>query len=121
MTRKVLIVDDEPNIVTSLEFLMRANDYEVCSARTGEEALAEVERFDPDVLLLDLMLPHPGGLEVCRRIRGNRLHDHIRIVILTARDRAAEQEQGRALGADAYLIKPFSTRDVVDTVRGLMP
>jgi len=121
MRQRVLIVDDEPNIVTSLEFLMRANDFEVCSARTGDEALAQMTRFAPDVVLLDLMLPHPGGVEVCRRIRGNPALARVRIVILTARDRATEQMQCRELGADAYLTKPFSTRDVVSTVRGLMP
>jgi DNA-binding response OmpR family regulator len=121
MAGRVLIVDDEPNIVTSLEFLMRSNAFEVRVAASGEDALALAESFRPDVVLLDVMLPQRSGFEICRRIRANPALAGMKIVMLTARGRAAEQELGRSLGADAYVLKPFSTREVVSTVRALMP
>lgn len=121
MTGRILIVDDEPNIVLSLEFLMRSHDFEVRSADSGETALSMLADFRPDLVLLDVMLPHPGGFEVCRRIRADPALAGTRVVFLSARDRAIEQERGRALGADAYLTKPFSTRELIETVRALMP
>lgn len=119
--RRVLIVDDEPNIVASLEFLMRHNDFDVRSASSGAEALEVAAVFRPHVVLLDVMLPRGSGFEVCRRMRADPAHAGVRIVMLTARGRADEQDLGRSLGADAYVLKPFSTRDVVSTVRELMP
>jgi DNA-binding response OmpR family regulator len=119
--RRVLIVDDEPNIVASLEFLMRHNRFEVRSAASGAEALALAASFRPDVVLLDVMLPQGSGFEVCRRLRADPALAHVRIVMLTARGRPDEQDLGRSLGADAYVLKPFSTREVVSTVRELMP
>jgi two-component system alkaline phosphatase synthesis response regulator PhoP len=118
---KVLIADDEPNIVTSLEFLMRGCDYEVRVARDGEEALRVAEDFRPDVLLLDVMMPLCDGFEVCRRLRGNPATRGVRILMLTAHGRGAEMERGLALGADAYITKPFSNKDLVAKVRGLLP
>jgi len=118
---KVLIADDEPNIVTSLEFLMRKCDYDVRVARDGEEALRLAEDFLPDVLLLDVMMPLCDGFEVCRRIRGNPATRGVRILMLTAHGRGAEIERGLALGADAYITKPFSNKDLVAKVRGLLP
>jgi DNA-binding response OmpR family regulator len=120
VARKVLIVDDEPNIVESLEFLMRSGGFEVRSARNGDDALQVAAEFNPDVLLLDVMLPGRSGFEVCRQIRADPRLQEIRIVMLTARGRAAEQDAGLALGADAYVVKPFSTREVLRTVRELM-
>ena len=119
MAHKVLIADDEPNIVTSLEFLMRRNGYETRVARDGEEALAEVERFRPDVLLLDVMLPHRDGFEVCQKLRAEGWTD-LKIVMLTAKGRDIEIEKGLALGADAYVTKPFSTRELVAQVAGML-
>lgn len=121
MKARVLIVDDEPNIVASLEFLMRHNDFDVRTAFDGAEALALAASFRPDVILLDVMLPQGSGFEVCRRIRADPALGAIRIVMLTARGRADEQDLGRSLGADAYVLKPFSTREIVSTVRSLMP
>jgi len=118
---KVLIADDEPNIVTSLEFLMRKCDYEVRIARDGEEALRLAQDFQPDVLLLDVMMPLCDGFEVCRRIRGNPATRGVRIVMLTAHGRDAEIDRGLALGADAYITKPFSNKDLVAKVRELLP
>ena len=121
MPRRILIADDEPNIVTSLEFLMRKCDYEVCVARDGDEALEMVERFRPDLVLLDVMMPRKSGFEVCRRIRENPGLHPIRIVMLSARGRDVEIDKGLALGADAYVTKPFSTRELVAKVRALLP
>ena len=117
---KILIADDEPNIVTSLEFLMRGCDYEVRVARDGEEALRVAQDFRPDVLLLDVMMPLCDGFEVCRRLRGNPATRSVRILMLTAHGREAEMERGLALGADAYITKPFSNKELVAKVRGLL-
>jgi two-component system alkaline phosphatase synthesis response regulator PhoP len=121
MPRRILIADDEPNIVTSLEFLMRRCDYEVCVARDGEEALRLAEQFRPDLVLLDVMMPRKNGFEVCRRIRENPGLQSIRIVMLSARGRDVEVGKGLALGADAYVTKPFSTKALVAKVRELLP
>jgi DNA-binding response OmpR family regulator len=118
--RRVLIADDEPNIVTSLEFLMRGCDYEVRVARDGEEALRLAEAFRPDVLLLDVMMPLHDGFEVCRRLRANPATRGVRILMLTAHGRGAEMERGLALGADAYINKPFSNKELVAKVQGLL-
>jgi DNA-binding response OmpR family regulator len=118
--RRILIADDEPNIVTSLEFLMRKCDYEVRVARDGEETLRLAQEFRPDVLLLDVMMPLCDGFEVCRRIRGNPATRAVRILMLTAHGRGAEIDRGLALGADAYITKPFSNKVLVAKVRGLL-
>lgn len=120
MPRRILIADDEPNIVTSLEFLMRNCDYEVRVARDGEEALRVAESFRPDVLLLDVAMPLCDGFEVCRRIRGNPATAGVKILMLTAHGRPAQMERGLALGADAYITKPFSNKELVARVRGLV-
>lgn len=117
---KVLIAEDEPSIVTSLEFLMRNCGYEVRIARDGEEALRLAEAFRPDVLLLDVMMRLCNGFEVCRRIRANPETRAVRIVMLTAHGRGAQMERGLALGADAYMTKPFSNQELVGMVRSLL-
>ena len=119
MGHRILIADDEPNIVVSLEFLMKKNGYETRVARDGDEALAEVERFKPDLLLLDVMLPRRDGFEICQRLRGAGWTD-LKIVMVTAKGREMEVEKGLALGADAYVTKPFSTRELVAQVAGLL-
>jgi DNA-binding response OmpR family regulator len=116
---KVLIVDDEPNIVLSLEFLMKQQGYETRVARDGDEALAEVERFRPDLVLLDVMLPRRDGFEVCQRLRADGWSD-LRILILTAKGRDVEIEKGLALGADGYVTKPFSTAELVARVADML-
>jgi DNA-binding response OmpR family regulator len=118
--RKVLIADDEPNVVTSLEFLMKGCDYEVRVARDGEEAMRLAQDFRPDLLLLDVMMPVCDGLEVCRRIRADPAIRAIRIVILTAHGRETDVARGLALGADAYITKPFSNKELVAKVRSLL-
>jgi DNA-binding response OmpR family regulator len=119
MPRKVLIVDDEPNIVTSLKFLMKKSGFETSVARDGEEALTEVERFAPDLVLLDVMMPKRDGFEVCQQLRAAG-QTKLKIILLTAKGRETEVAKGLAVGADAYVTKPFSTRDLVDQVNRLL-
>jgi len=118
---RILIADDEPDIVTSLEFLMRGGDYEVRVAINGEEALRLAESFRPDVVLLDVMMPQRSGFEVCQKIRANPALQEIKIIMLTAKGRDAERDRGLNLGANAYVTKPFSTKELMNTVRGLLP
>jgi DNA-binding response OmpR family regulator len=120
MTHKVLIVDDEPNIVISLEFLMTQSGYEVCIARDGEEALAQMTAFQPDLVLLDVMLPLRSGFEVCQKIRENSAWNLVKVIMLSAKGRDVEMSKGLALGADAYITKPFSTKELVEQVRSLL-
>ena len=120
MAKKVLIVDDEPNIVTSLEFLMIRSGYEVKVARNGEEALALVETFMPDLVLLDVMMPQRSGYEVCQKMRSRADWRHVRIVMLSAKGREAEVSKGLSVGADAYVTKPFSNRELIAKVAGLL-
>lgn len=119
MAQKVLIVDDEPNIVASLEFLMTRQGYETLVVGDGDEVLGAVERFRPDLVLLDVMLPNRDGFEVCQRLRAGG-HDTLKIVMLTAKGRESEMAKGLALGADAYVTKPFSTRELVARVAQLL-
>ena len=116
MAKRVLVVDDEPNIVMSLEFLMRRAGFEVAVARNGREALDALEGSPPDLLLLDVMMPEFDGYEVCERIRARSDWRGTKIVMLTARGREVERERGLSLGADAYVTKPFSTRELIATV-----
>ncbi len=120
MTKKVLIADDEPNIVTSLEYLMTHSGYEVRVARNGEEALALVESFAPDLVLLDVMMPRHSGYEVCQKMRERPEWAHVKIVMLSARGREAEMSKGLCLGADAYVTKPFSSRELVAQIAELL-
>jgi DNA-binding response OmpR family regulator len=120
MTKRVLVVDDEPNIVTSLEFLMRRAGFEVTIARDGREAVAALDRPPPDLMLLDVMMPELDGYAVCEQVRARREWDGTRIVMLSARGRDAERDRGLSLGADAYVTKPFSTRELVEQVEGML-
>lgn len=120
MARKVLIVDDEPNIVISLEFLMQQRGYEVAVAHDGEQAMQQVEAFRPDLVLLDVLMPKHDGYEVCRRIRERDDGMRTRIVMLSAKGRDVDVSKGLALGADAYFIKPFSTRELMAKVGELL-
>jgi DNA-binding response OmpR family regulator len=120
MPRKILVVDDEPNIVLSLQFLMRKAGYDVRVARDGEEALAEIARLPPDLVLLDAMMPLRDGFDVCQTIRANPLWADMKIIMLTAKGRDIEREKGLALGADDYVTKPFSTREVLQRVTDML-
>ena len=120
MSRKVLIADDEPSIVTSLEFLMQRRGYEVRVARDGDEAMRLVGSFQPHVVLLDVMMPRRSGVDVCREIRGNPAWRGIKVVMISAKGREIDVDRGVAAGADAYVTKPFSTKALVATVEELM-
>ena len=120
MPKKVLIADDEPNIVISLEFLMQRAGYEVHKASDGDEALRELSARKPDLVLLDVMLPIRDGFEVCQRIREDPELKNVKIVMLTAKGREVEVAKGLALGADLYITKPFATRELLASVRQLL-
>ena len=120
MAKKILIVDDEVNIVISIEFLMKQAGYDIEIANDGEEALEKVESFQPDLILLDVMMPKINGFEVCRRIRGNPDWKEMKIVMLTAKGREVEVTKGLALGADSYVIKPFSTKELMAEVKFIL-
>jgi DNA-binding response OmpR family regulator len=120
MSKRILIVDDEPNIVISLEFLMKREGYQPIIATDGEAALKALAEQAPDLVILDVMLPKLNGFEVCRLIRADERWRSIRILMLTAKGRDTEVAKGLGLGADAYVTKPFSTRDLVALVKQLL-
>ena len=120
MAKRVLVVDDEPNIVMSLRFLMEREGFEVEVAPTGEAALKALDRGPADLVLLDVMMPALDGFEVCQRIRSNPAWTDTRIIMLTAKGREVERDKGLALGADEYVTKPFSTRELVARVKQML-
>lgn len=120
MAHKILIVDDEPNIVISLEFLMKKEGFEVAVANDGEEALLKVASFGPDLMLLDVMMPKKSGFEVCEALRADAVNASLQIVMLTAKGRDTEVAKGLAIGADAYMTKPFSTKELVAKVKSML-
>ncbi len=120
MSKTILVVDDEPNILLSLEFLMKQAKYTVRTARDGEEALKSVESNPPDLMLLDVNMPKRTGYQVCETIRANPEWKNVRIIMLTAKGRDIEREKGLALGADDYITKPFATQEVVNKVKELL-
>ena len=117
---RILIAEDEPSIVTSLEFLLKNAGHEVAVARDGEEGLRRVVEFSPDLVVLDVMLPSVSGFEVCRKIREMRDACATRVLMLTARGGASEMQKGIAAGADAYMTKPFSTKELMEAVARLL-
>ena len=119
MTRTVLIVDDEPNIVLSLKFLISQQGYEVRTAASGEEALQSLKEQVPDLVLLDIMMPKPDGYEVCQTIRSTPEWKDIPVIMLTAKGRDVERQKGFAMGADDYFTKPFATNELVTKVRAI--
>lgn len=120
MSYKILIVDDEPNIVMSLEFLLKKEGFTTETAGDGDEALEKVRQFLPDLMLLDVMMPKKSGFEVCEILRADTALRQPRIIMLTAKGRETEQAKGLALGADAYMLKPFSTKDLVAKIREML-
>ncbi|MCC7152388.1 MAG: response regulator [Rubrivivax sp.] len=120
MTHKVLIADDEPNIVVSLEYLMKREGHQVLVARDGEQALSMIRAERPALVLLDVMMPGRTGFEVCQSVRADETLAGVKILLLTAKGRDTDVTQGLALGADAYMTKPFSTRELAARVRELL-
>lgn len=120
MAKSILVVEDEPNIVLSLQFLMKKAGFDVRVARDGDEALAEVNSRAPDLILLDVMIPKRDGYDVCQTIRSNPAWQGIYIIMLTAKGREVDREKGIALGANDYVTKPFSTRDLTEKVKQIL-
>jgi DNA-binding response OmpR family regulator len=120
MIHKVLIADDEPNILVSLEFLMRREGHQVLLARDGNEALALIRSERPALVLLDVMMPGRSGYEVCQAVRADEALAGVRILMLTAKGRDTDMAQGLGVGADGYMTKPFSTRELAARVRAML-
>ncbi|WP_133273075.1 response regulator transcription factor [Hymenobacter radiodurans] len=117
---RILIVDDEPNIVMSLEFLMRKNGYHVSIARNGTEALEAINKTPFNVILLDIMMPDVDGYQVCRHVRAHPERQETKVVFLSAKSKEADVQKGYEAGADLYIPKPFSTRQLVSKVQELV-
>ena len=120
MKYKILIIDDEPNIVMSLEYAFKKKGFEVFIARDGSEALEIVEGNIPDVVLLDIMMPNVDGYQTLKKIKNNKSLDATKVVFLTAKNKASDIEKGLKLGADKYLIKPFSVKKIVSEILELV-
>lgn len=120
MAKKILIADDEQNIVISIEFLLRREGFDVVVAGDGEEALAKARAERPDLVLLDVMMPKMNGFDVCQALRADPELAGMRVMMLTAKGRETEVSKGLGLGADAYMTKPFSTKELVAQVRSLL-
>jgi two-component system, OmpR family, alkaline phosphatase synthesis response regulator PhoP len=120
MPQTILVVDDEPNIVIPLQFLMEQNKYDVMIAQSGEEAMEIISKYKPDLVLLDIMLPGIDGYEVCEMVRLNPDWQDIKIIFLTAKGREVDIAKGMVLGADAYITKPFSNTTIVTKVKELL-
>ncbi|MCU7853261.1 MAG: response regulator [Candidatus Thiodiazotropha sp. (ex Monitilora ramsayi)] len=120
MAVEILVVDDEPNIVLSLEFLLKKEGYQVRTASNGEEALNVLKESKTDLVLLDVMMPRMDGYDVCQAVRADPELSSVRIIMLTARGRDIERDKGLALGADDYVTKPFATRELVDKVKSFL-
>lgn len=118
--KKILIVDDEPNIVMSLEYTFKKNNFEVFIARDGQEALDILKTQFPDVIILDIMMPLVDGFETMEQIKKNEELNHCKVIFLSAKNKESDIEKGMALGADAYLTKPFSLKKVVEQVNELL-
>jgi len=120
MTKKILVADDEPNILISLEFLLKREGYDVVIATNGAEALARVRAEQPDMAILDVMMPLRNGFEVCQDLRQDPEFKDLQIIMLTAKGRDSEISKGLGLGADVYMTKPFSTRELIARVKTLI-
>lgn len=120
MSQKVLIADDEPNILISLEFLMKREGHTVLLARDGDEALALIRAEVPALVLLDVMMPGKSGYEVCQAVRADEALAGVKILMLTAKGRDTDVAQGLGVGADGYMTKPFSTKDLAARVREML-
>ena len=120
MPKEILIVDDEPSIVVPIQFLMEQQGYSVLVAENGEDALDAIYKYKPDLILLDIMLPDLDGYEIYQMIRQRTEWESIRVIFLTAKNRDADLAKGIAMGADAYITKPFSNMQLVEKIRELI-
>jgi two-component system alkaline phosphatase synthesis response regulator PhoP len=120
MSATILIADDEPNILISLEYLMKREGYVVHVARDGQEALDALRREKPRLVLLDVMMPRKSGFEVCQEMRADEAIRDTLVLMLTAKGRDTDVAKGMGVGADAYMTKPFSTKELVQKVRQML-
>ncbi len=120
MSARILIADDERNIVTALRFVLEHQGYEVQVAENGLQAMELMHDFAPQLVLLDVMMPGMNGFDVCQKIRENPAWAATRVVMLSAKGRDLDIAKGLALGADAYISKPFSTRELQERIRALL-
>jgi DNA-binding response OmpR family regulator len=120
MPKEILIVDDEPSIVVPIQFLMEQQGYSVIIAENGHDALDMIYKYIPDLILLDIMLPGIDGYEVCEIVRLNPKLRSVKVIFLTAKGREVEIAKGLALGADAYITKPFSNAELVAKVKTVL-
>lgn len=118
--RKILIVDDEPNIVMSLEYIFKKENFEVFIARDGSEAIEIVENDIPDIIILDIMMPNVDGFQVLKYLKGHKGLNQIKVIFLSAKNKVSDIELGLQLGADKYVSKPFSTKKLVKEVKLLL-
>ncbi len=118
--KKILIVDDEPSIVMSLEYLLRRKKFDVLIARNGSEALETLGKDQPELILLDIMMPDVDGYEICEYVKSSPDLKHIKVIFLSAKSKTSDIEKGLELGADAYIVKPFSTRDLLKKINELI-
>ena len=120
VSQRILIVDDEPNIVISLEYMLKKEGFEIAVATDGEAALLQASAFAPNLILLDVMMPKKSGFEVCQALRADSAMAAVKIIMLTAKGRESEVAKGLALGADAYITKPFSTKELVLQIKSFL-
>lgn len=121
MEKKIILaVDDEPNILMSIEFILEMEGYEVHTARDGDEALEVAGRVRPDLVLLDINMPRKDGYEVCRILREREEMSGIKVIMLTAKGQALEKKRGLEVGADEYVTKPFGAEDLLEKIRTLI-
>ncbi|HRI01103.1 MAG TPA: response regulator [Saprospiraceae bacterium] len=118
--KKILIVDDDPYILMSLDYLMRVNRFDVLVARNGTEALESINSNKPDLILLDIMMPDVDGYEICNRLKSDPQTKEIKIVFMSARTKPSDIQKGYDLGASLYITKPFSTRDLLKQIKELL-
>jgi len=119
-TTRVLVVDDEPNIALAIDFLMQQQGFETAQAHDGKEALDKVRRFNPDLMILDVMMPHMNGYEVAQELRRDESYRNLKIVFLTAKGTSQDRMQGYTAGADVYLTKPFDNQELVNIVSEIL-
>ncbi|MFW5815928.1 MAG: response regulator transcription factor [Wenzhouxiangella sp.] len=120
MARNILIADNEANLLMSLEYLMQRQGFGVSLARDGLEAMTAIRRQAPDLVIVDAAMPGQSGFEICQQVRADPRLRAMPIVMLSAKARATDIAKGRAMGADAYVVKPFSTNELVDQVCNLL-
>src|SRR3972149_3521188 len=118
--KKILVVDDEPNVVRTLTFVLRKEGYEVSSAGDGEEAMAKVRESKPNLMFLDVMMPKKNGYEVCQELKNNSSLSDIHVVMISAKGQEADKEKALSLGADEFITKPFSPMGVIERVKELL-